>query len=131
LVTTSGNEWHRHHGPNRPVWEPVRLIDFDDERLEALKALRDVLREEALSDGMTDSRLALHALLEILFTQATVTGPSGAAELTRLATTRLPKPPGSRKRILMPARRDELIIVAGQMWEVFTAHNFPLNTDLP
>jgi hypothetical protein len=132
LVTTSGNEWNREHGPNRPVWEPVRLVDFDGERLEALKTLRDELRNEALSPEMNDHRLALHAILEILFTQATVSGPSGAAELTRLANSRLPEPQrrGARRR-LTPGRRDELIVVAGQMWQVFTAHNFPLTNNMP
>jgi hypothetical protein len=130
LSSTSGNEWRRYHGPHRPFWEPVRLVDFDGERKEALRALRDELIREAAGDKITDERLALHAILERLFTQATVTGSEAIYELARRATLRLPPPEKrNRRRRLTNDRRDHLIAVVGQMWEVFTAPNFPLSPD--
>jgi hypothetical protein len=99
LSATSGNEWRRDHGPHRPFWEPVRLVDFDGDRLEALRTLRAELRQEAETDEMKDERLALHAIIEILFTQTTVTGAAAGAELARLATLRLPQPEGRRRRM--------------------------------
>jgi hypothetical protein len=127
LEITHGNEWKRQHGPNRPFWEPVRLVDFDGERLKALEKLRSDLIEEAATTEMSDERLALHSILEILFTQATVTGSAGIAETTRRATARLPQPTGRGRRRLTQQRREHLIGVVGQIWEVFTSHNFPLS----
>lgn len=131
MATTSGNEWKREHGPNRPFWEPVRLVDFDGERLKALEKLRQELIVEAESSDMPDERLALHCILELLFTQATVTGSAGVAETTRRATARLPQPTGRGKRRLTQQRREHLIGVVGQMWEIFTAYNFPLPSHKP
>lgn len=125
MSKTSGNDWRRDHGPDRPFWEPVRLADFDGERLEALRQLRQDLRSQELS-SMRDQDLAMRAILEMLFSQATVTAAAAKAEMIRLTTQALPAPEGRKRRKLSSARRDELIMLFGDAWSIFTRPNFPL-----
>ncbi len=125
-MTDTSGEWILSQGPNRPIWEPVRLADFADERLEALHALRMQLHKEVEGD-IKDDRLALYAIIETLMRQTVVTADQGKAMTIVLATQRLPQPEGNGRKKLKARRRDDLILVVGQMWEVFTAHNFPLN----
>ena len=125
MSKTSGNDWRRDHGPDRPFWEPVRLVDFDGERLGALRQLRQDLRGQELGN-MQDQDLAMRAILDMLFTQGTVTAAAANAETIRLATQALPAPEGRKWRKLSSTRRDELIMLFGDAWSIFTRPNFPL-----
>lgn len=120
------DDWRLSGGPERPLWEPVRLVDFADKRLEALSALRAKLREMPLAD-MTDENLVMHAILEQLFTNATVRVDYAKAASTRLATQALPKPPKGRRKRLTADRRADILVMVGRMWSIFITHNFPLN----
>jgi len=120
------DEWWLSNGPNRPQWEPVRLVDFDGERRLALDALRAELRGTPLPD-LTDDQLAMHSILEVLFRDARVAIANAKAEAVRLATQQLPDPGTGRRKRLSAARRDDVLLAVGRIWEVFTAHNFPLS----
>lgn len=137
-------EWKLSGGADRPLWEPVRYIDFDGERLRVLTELRLALNLPLLPEGttetddekaeryrahlahMSDEDLALHAILEYLFVNATIRVDTAKIEAIRLATMRLPLPvKGGRK--LRAAQRDDMLIIVGRVWSMFIAHNFPLN----
>jgi hypothetical protein len=120
------SDWHISDGPDRPLWEPVRLVDFADERLEALKRLRERLRAMP-HEVMDDSDLAMHAILEYLFARSTVRLDQAKAEAIRLATQRLPDPGAGKRRRLRPAQRDDVLVAVGHAWTLFIRHNFPLD----
>jgi hypothetical protein len=101
------------------------LADFADKRRQALDKLRAELRETQL-DQLTDDQLAMHAILEMLFRDARTTVDVAKAEAVRLATQQLPSPSAGRRKRLSATRRDDILLTVGRMWEVFTAHNFPL-----
>ncbi|HVI69003.1 MAG TPA: hypothetical protein VM581_00940 [Magnetospirillaceae bacterium] len=128
---SKNGDWVISYGPNRPLWEPVRLVDFADERLVALRALQEELQAEAATATMADDRLALHATLEVLFSQTVVNAYAALAETLRLAAHRLPKPEGRRRAVLSIDRRRDLTMTVGQVWVAFTAPNFPLNKSNP
>ncbi|HKX72536.1 MAG TPA: hypothetical protein VJM32_00810 [Candidatus Saccharimonadales bacterium] len=119
------SDWSLSDGPNRPDWEPVRFIDFAGKRLDALKALRQRLSDIGLSH-MTDKELAMHAILEYLFTRSTVRLDQARAEAIRLKTQSLPDPGRGRRRRIPGAQRDDMIVMVGLAWADFISHNFPL-----
>jgi hypothetical protein len=119
-------DWTISGGPERPIWEPVRLIDFAGEREAALRKLRQRLNETP-HDHLSDEDLAMHAILEYVFTRGTVRLDQARAETVRLATQRLPDPGAGKRRRLHAAQRDDLLVMVGHIWTVFISHNFPLN----
>lgn len=120
------SEWTISGGPNRPFWEPVRLVDFAGEREAALRRLRQRLNETP-QEQLDDNDLAMHAILEILFTRGTVRLDQARPETLRLATQILPDPGRGRHKRLASSRRDDLLVTVGHVWTVFISHNFPLN----
>lgn len=137
------SDWILSGGADRPIWEPVRFVDFAGERFQVLNRLQAALNLPNLPAGesdkarleryrkhlaqLDDEDLALHAILESLFTNATVRLDVAKAETIRLATMRLPLPPGKKRRRLERARQDDILVIVGRMWTIFTSHNFPLN----
>lgn len=119
------SDWHLSPGAERPMWEPVRFVDFAGERLEALRWLRQRLRESPL-ENLSDEELAMHAILEYMFSRGTVRLEDAKAEAIRLANARLPDPGSGRRRRLLARQRDDMLITVGVVWGRFTSHNFPL-----
>jgi hypothetical protein len=120
------SEWTISGGPERPFWEPVRLIDFADERGAALRRLRQQLNETP-RDQLDDGDLTMHAILELIFARGTVRLDQVRSETLRLATQMLPDPGRGKRKRLPSSRRDDLIVAVGHVWTVFISHNFPLN----
>lgn len=108
--------------PERPSWEPVRRIDFDGERLEALKTLRTALLHKPLRE-LSVMELAMRAILEQL-DRGTVTVGAAKAEAMCLGAQRHRLIHG---RAFPQREREMLILTVGAAWTHFTAHNFPLN----
>lgn len=119
------SDWHLSPGAERPMWEPVRYVDFAGERLAALRRLRQTLRDTP-PENLSDEDLAMHAILEYMFSRGTVRIEDAKAEALRLATARLPDPGSKRRRRLAPRQRDDMLITVGVVWGRFTSHNFPL-----
>lgn len=116
-------DWLLSGGPHRPLSEPVRLADFEGERLAALRALWQKLSETR--DRWDDEDLAMFAILDYLFKITTITSSAAAVYAQKVAFESLPKPEKGR-RVLPRERRDAIIVTVGAMWEHFTAPNFPL-----
>ena len=119
------SDWQLSQGPHRPMWEPVRLVDFEGERLEALRGLLQWL-EDAPREEWDDEDLGMYAILDYLFSNATVRLDIAVVHAQQIATANLPDPGPRRKRILQQARREQIIVAVGVAWGMFISPNFPL-----